>query len=37
MKKNEQKIWRPINTWGLVVISMFVVLAMAGSLVAIAP
>jgi hypothetical protein len=37
MKKNEQKIWRPLNTWGLMVIAMLVVLAMAGSVIAIAP
>ena len=36
MKKNE-KIWRPLNTWGLMVITMLVVLAMFGSIVAISP
>ena len=36
MKKTE-KIWRPLNTWGLVVIAMLIVLGMAGSIVAIAP
>jgi hypothetical protein len=36
MKKNE-KIWRPLNTWGLVVIAILIVLAMVGSIVAIAP
>ena len=36
MKRNE-KIWRPLNTWGLMVIAMLVVLAMFGSIVAIAP
>ena len=37
MKKNEHKIWRPLNTWGLMVIAMLVVLAMFGSVIAIAP
>ena len=37
MKKKTEAIWRPLNTWGLVAISMLVVLAMAGSILAIAP
>lgn len=35
--KKTKTIWRPINTWGLVAISMLVVLAMAGSIMAVAP
>lgn len=37
MKNEDQKVFRPLNTWGLMVISMLVVLAMFGSVVAIAP
>ena len=37
MKKRNEKIWRPINTWGLMVIAMLVVLAMAGAIMAISP
>jgi len=37
MGKKNETIWRPINTWGLVAISMLVVLAMAGAIMAISP
>lgn len=37
MKKKTETIWRPLNTWGLVVVGMLVVLAMAGAVLAIAP
>ena len=37
MMKKTEKIWRPLNTWGLMVIAMLVVLAMFGSIVAISP
>ena len=37
MGKKNETIWRPLNTWGLVAITVLVVLAMAGSILAIAP
>ncbi len=35
--KKTKKIWRPLNTWGLVVIATLVALSMACSIVAISP
>jgi len=32
-----EKIWRPLNTWGLMGITMMVALAMAVSILALAP
>jgi len=32
-----EKIWRPLNTWGLVAITVMVALAMAVSILALAP